>query len=594
MLIAAVALAAGLTPVLAGIHEVWWDITYATANPDGLHERRVVGVNGSWPPPPIQVDSTDSLLVHVSNSLDEPTTLHHHGMLLNNSAWMDGAMGLSECGIPPGGQLDYAIPVDESGQAGTFWVHGHSNGHYVDGLRAPFIIHPPNEIHSYDDEYTVVLGDWSHQDHKTLMKSFLSVDNPDGAEPVPDSPLIYYAQGASYLGGFNENAELNVEPGKTYRLRIINTSTFAMFMFWIDGHEMRLIEVDGIDIQETPIDLISISVAQRYSVLITARNDSSANWAIHANMDTDMFDEVPEALNPSKSHPFSCALTILITINYGSIEEYHEIDDISLVPFIPFDAPAATRVIELEADFDTMSDGTNRGMFNQITYTPPLVPAVFSALSLGSNATVEHAYGPLSFVLEHLDVVDIIIKNADDNQHPFHFHGHIPMIVARSDDYINSPSPLIISAHPNPMRRDTINVPAGGSATLRIIADNPGAWFMHCHIEWHLEVGLAIQLIEAPLVAQERAAGRVPKVMFDHCKAVGKPYFGNAAGHNSTEDLSGWPLGPTHQGSHPSGWNGHWLGIVSGLSWIYDHWYDILLQMIDDLSLRQGSFGSWL
>ena len=94
------------------------------------------------------------------------------------------------------------------------------------------------------------------------------------------------------------------------------------------------------------------------------------------------------------------------TINYGSIEEYHEIDDISLVPFIPFDAPAATRVIELEADFDTMSDGTNRGMFNQITYTPPLVPAVFSALSLGSNATVEHAYGPLSFVLDD-NVYDI-------------------------------------------------------------------------------------------------------------------------------------------------------------------------------------------
>jgi iron transport multicopper oxidase len=53
------------------------------------------------------------------------------------------------------------------------------------------------------------------------------------------------------------------------------------------------------DIQEAPIDLLSVTVAQRYSILVTARNDTSANWAIHANMDTDMFDTVPPDLNPS-------------------------------------------------------------------------------------------------------------------------------------------------------------------------------------------------------------------------------------------------------------------------------------------------------
>lgn len=57
------------------------------------------------------------------------------------------------------------------------------------------------------------------------------------------------------------------------------------------------------DVEESPIDLISLTVAQRYSVLVTARNDTSANWAIHANMDTDMFDTVPDTLNPSTSRP---------------------------------------------------------------------------------------------------------------------------------------------------------------------------------------------------------------------------------------------------------------------------------------------------
>jgi len=48
--------------------------------------------------------------------------------------------------------------------------------------------------------------------------------------------------------GFNENATLPFVPGRTYRLRIINTAAFAAFYFWIDGHEMRIIEADGVSL----------------------------------------------------------------------------------------------------------------------------------------------------------------------------------------------------------------------------------------------------------------------------------------------------------------------------------------------------------
>jgi iron transport multicopper oxidase len=65
-----------------------------------------------------------------------------------------------------------------------------------------------------------------------------------------------------------------------------------------------------------------------------------------------------------------------------------------------------------------MTDGTNRGMFNRITYNSPLVPAILSELTLGKNATVAPAYGPTSFVLNHLDVVDLVVKNGDSGGHP--------------------------------------------------------------------------------------------------------------------------------------------------------------------------------
>ena len=57
-------------------------------------------------------------------------------------------------------------------------------------------------------------------------------------------------------------------------------------------------------------------------------------------------------------------------------------------------------------------------MFNSITYNAPLVPGVLSELTLAKNATVARAYGPTSIVWNHLDVIDIVVKNADDGKHP--------------------------------------------------------------------------------------------------------------------------------------------------------------------------------
>lgn len=275
------------------------------------------------------------------------------------------------------------------------------------------------------------------------------MDNPDGVEPIPDSSVIYFTSNKTTLHGFNKDASLPFKVGKRYRLRIINVSTLAMFAFWIDGHRMDIvrrphrprdlthhvqIEVDGINVETHPVDVLSLSVAQRYSVLVTARDEADANWAIHANMDPAMFDEIPPSLQmskvyiaPSSSSIYHCSVDVTATVVYshdadsidkGVVSEYYEINDMELVPLEPKPIPPADSVIELLADLSLMTDGTNRGHFNQITYTPPLVPALFSVLSLGHNATYPEPYGPSTYVLEHMEVVDIIIKNADDNQHP--------------------------------------------------------------------------------------------------------------------------------------------------------------------------------
>ena len=99
-------------------------------------------------------------------------------------------------------------------------------------------------------------------------------------------------------------------------------------------------------------------------------------------------------------------------------------DDLALVPTDVIALDPADRTIELEVSFDTMADGTNHAMFNGITYNSPLVPAIMSEMSLGQNATVASAYGPTSFVIDHLTTFDIVLKNGDAGKHPlcaFHF-----------------------------------------------------------------------------------------------------------------------------------------------------------------------------
>ncbi|EDR02682.1 ferroxidase, multicopper oxidase [Laccaria bicolor S238N-H82] len=580
-------LAALASPALAGVQEIWWNLTYVqNANPDGLFPQRVVSVNGSWP---------HSLLVHVTNSLSDPATLHHHGMFFKTTSWMDGAQGIMVY-LPPGGTFDYIVPVNTSGQWGTYWMHGHSSGQYVDGLRAPLVLHPPKKVAAYDEEFTKILGDWYHEEHAVLLEEFINIANPGGAGPVPESGLMYFAQNSTYLGpiagsnpapvtnavGFNENATLPFQPGKTYRLRIVNTAAFAMIYFWIDGHDMRIIEVDGTDVEEYPIDLIALTVAQRYSILVTARNDTSSNWAIHANMDTDMFDILPDLLadvTSSITYNASAPLT-----DNGFVDEYHDVNDTALVPVIVVAQPAATKTIELEVSFDTVDDGTNREMFNGITHNNPLVPAVLSDLTLDENATVPGAYGPTSFI-------DIVIKNGDAGKHPFPLHGHKPMLVGRATDYTSSDptlNPPIIEGQANPIRRDVVGIPSMGSATMRVVAGNPGVWFLHCHIEWHLEVGLSVQFVEAPLQAQQHNG--VPQKLLDNCKALNNiPTSKNAAGIASATDLHGLPLGPYPQilGWRPRGIGAMFRCVLTGVQGMLSVvWFFLCEDLLMNLSFH--------
>lgn len=129
----------------------------------------------------------------------------------------------------------------------------------------------------------ISLSDWYHDQMPGLLKQFINVANPTGAEPVPNSALLNDTQ----------NFTLSVEPGKTYLIHLANIGAFAGQYFWIEGHTMRIVEVDGIWTEPAEADMIYVASAQRYAFLLTTKNDTSTNFAMVGSMDTVSSVRVP-------------------------------------------------------------------------------------------------------------------------------------------------------------------------------------------------------------------------------------------------------------------------------------------------------------
>lgn len=152
--------------------------------------RTILVINGQFPGPLIRANRGDRILVNVTNSLTNATTLHWHGIYQNGTNWMDGSTGITQCPIPPGRSFMYNFTIEN--QYGTYWYHSHFSTQYTDGLVGPLIVHAPEEAavrKTYDYDQVVLLQDWYHDLSAALTPVYLASGNENN-EPVPDAGLI--------------------------------------------------------------------------------------------------------------------------------------------------------------------------------------------------------------------------------------------------------------------------------------------------------------------------------------------------------------------------------------------------------------------
>jgi len=206
--------------------------------------------------------------------------------------------------------------------------------------------------------------------------------------------------------------------------------TSVFYINW-DQHEVFLIEADGVEItpyniNEGELGLLTISVAQRYSVLVKAKNETSTNYALSVLQSEDMYDAIPEALilNNTLQIVYADSNAAAVPVEFA---EYPVIDDSKFVPILKLEQAPADVEYRLDVFFDTYDDGTNRASYNNVTYRSPVVPSIFTALTMGDDAFLPQVYGAQTnaYAYKHMQNIQITVYNWDAGFHPFHLHGYV-------------------------------------------------------------------------------------------------------------------------------------------------------------------------
>lgn len=504
----------------AATHVYNWDVTWVWASPDGFG-RPVIGINNAWPLPTVRASVNDVITVHLTNQLGNQTTgIHWHGINQVSTSWMDGAEMVTQCPVPPGSTFTYSFVVDAPG---TYWYHSHNLGQYPDGLRGILIVDDPNDPYKgqYDEEHVITLSDWYHTQSITLVQNLLQASNPHGIPPFPDAALVNDGQSADY----------HFDPTKTYRFRIISFSAFASFMIALDSHKLTVIMNDATYISPVDVDQLRITPAQRYDILVKGQPTDNRNYGFLFSL-----DENPDFSTGGSNLVWPINSTAYLISNPSAPKPAFEVD-----AWVPADdskwhckdhqtvLPNPDQTFDMDFDLCLDSAGIPRMCINGQPYVEAKVPTLYTASSVGTANENPIVYGDVNpFVANQGGVVEIVLNNLGDGVHPFHLHGHQFQVLARPASGTGKYPGSGVTFNPNPPRRDTVSVMGNSYLVLRFEATNPGVYLFHCHIEWHVVMGLSSTIIEAPEFLRNLP---IPKDHIAVCRKGGKATKGNAGGN---------------------------------------------------------------
>ncbi|KAG2558957.1 putative laccase-18 [Panicum virgatum] len=512
---------------------------------------KVYVVNGQLPGPQLDVTDGDTVIVHLVNQLPHGVTIHWHGIRQLRSCWADGAGYVTECPVPPGGNRTYRFDV--AGQVGTLWWHAH-----VTCLRASIhgaiVVRPKDGRYPFPTparDVPIVIGEWW-----TLDLVELDRRNLDGN--FEDDPLSATINGklgdlSNCSGVPEESFVLGVERGKSYLLRFINTALFSEYFFKVAGHTFTVVGADANYLTPFRTDMVTIAPGETIDVLMVAdappghyhmtavanqppppdlqiRALSSRGLVRYAGARADNNGlPVPAPRMPGQhdtmpSYYFRGNFTglafpgrhrvaahvderLFVTLGLGSIcrggkkdcklRRSNETITVATMNNVSFHHQTAASLLE------RYYDGDGEGVYTEDFPDNPPRPYNYTDMDLIPVGPLEEVLEPTTKAIrlrrfKYNTSVEIVFQSTallQSDPNPMHLHGYDFFVLAQGlGNFDPKKDPKKFNYY-NPQLRNTVHVPRVGWVAIRFVTDNPGMWYLHCHFEFHIVMGMAMAFI---------------------------------------------------------------------------------------------------
>lgn len=454
----------------------------------GNTEVKMLAYNGSVPGPLFRVPQGAQVSLTLNNQTDVPTTLHPHGVRVENAN--DGAAPVTQKEIAPGESFTYQLKFSD---AGMYWYHPHVREDYAQelGLYGGFLVTPTNP------QYWNVVN----REVPLFLDDVLISDNQ--ITPFDQSIVNYTLMGRygnTMLVNGQTNYSLSVQRGEVVRFYITNSANTRTLNLAIPGARIKQVGGDsGAYERDEFVNDLTISPSER--VIVEVLFDQTGSFVMENKTPnkTYQFGKI-EVTNTAVARSF--ASTFAVTRSYT--ETITSID-----PFRPFFATLFDKKINLSVDLlgkmqAMMSAGGMKAMegmdgVGKMTMGPETsedgiewddINPIMNVLSTKANVDwqiIDQATGKknedIAWSFKVGDKIKVRIFNDPESihpmQHPIHFHGQRFLVLNRNG-----------VDQTNLVWKDTVLVPSGQYIDILLDISNSGKWMAHCHIAEHLEDGM--------------------------------------------------------------------------------------------------------
>ncbi|XP_062226207.1 laccase-7-like [Phragmites australis] len=481
----------------------------------------IIAVNGQLPGPAIEVNEGDAVVVNVINASPYNLTIHWHGVLQLMTPWADGPDMVTQCPIQPNSSYTYRFNVP--GQEGTLWWHAHSSSLSAT-VHGAFIVRPRRgntyPFPAPDKEVPIVLGEWWNRNVVDVESDAILA----GQLPTESDAFTVNGKTGQLYQCANETFTVDVEPNTRVLLRVINAGLNAHLFFKLAGHNFTVVAVDAGYTSNLNTDTLVIAPGQTVDALVStnaapgsyymavqehntltpstmAASDTTTATAIlrynGTSVNPPAMPTMPASSDSATANAFYFGLRGLATPGAPAVPSKVDVSmtiELALgqLPCDPSQtkcngsaAAAAMNGVSfrLPAPQTSLLGAYVNGMSGVYTADfPDGPPPSGTPMAVGTKVKK----------LKYNSVVEIVLQNpaaVPTENHPIHLHGFNFFVLAQG---IGNFTPGVSYNLVDPVARNTIAVPGGGWAVIRFVANNPGMWFFHCHLDQHVPMGLGM------------------------------------------------------------------------------------------------------